>query len=241
MIINKSIGFAFIHIPKTAGTSVTHFLAPMNGPFDLEIGGTDFGEMVQEAFKRRHGLRKHSTFAEARKFIFQPSSPREMFVFTFVRNPYSRLASIFYFLRRWENYDAALLHKIRSFSDFTSFAESGIYTRYKGPDNIFLPQSEWLKFNSTIATEITIYKIEDLQKAICSIRSLLARRAKATDDFLTDFPHSNRSQLSDASQLSYSSRALALVNDFYAEDFQAFGYEQLEEPYSGQDRAMLLS
>ena len=166
MIINQSVGFTFIHIPKSAGTSVTLFLAPLNGPLDLEIGGTEFGEQIQEAYKLRYNLRKHSTLAEAHDTIAKARHPDDMFIFTFVRNPYNRLLSIFSFLRKWEDCNNDLHHVMNSFVDFREFVASGLFTRLPSPDGIFLPQCNWLKLDGKIVQDVSFFKIEDAAMAI---------------------------------------------------------------------------
>ena len=180
MIINQSVGFTFIHIPKSAGTSVTRFLAPLNGPLDLEIGGTVFGEEIQRAYTRRYRLRKHSTLAEARDTIAMARPPKDMFTFTFVRNPYARLSSIFSFLRKWEDYNPDLLRMMKSFADFREFIASDLFMRLPGPDGMFRPQCTWLKLDGKIAENVRCFRIEEVATAIDTIRDELEQRGADT-------------------------------------------------------------
>ncbi|MBW4975846.1 sulfotransferase family protein [Roseovarius mucosus] len=224
MIINQSVGFTFIHIPKAAGTSVTQFLSPLNGPLDLEIGGTVFGEEIQPAYARRYKLRKHSTLAEAQATISMARPPKDMFVFTFVRNPYARLSSIFSFLRQWEGYNPDLLRIMKSFSDFQEFVESGIFTHLPGPDNIFRPQTDWLKIDGQIAESVKLFHIEEGASAINAIRQELTERGADPSLLPDSFPHSNRSESQPLEGFGLSKRLVSSIDTFYATDFSALGY-----------------
>ncbi|MBF9058014.1 sulfotransferase family 2 domain-containing protein [Rhodobacterales bacterium HKCCSP123] len=224
MIINQSVGFTFIHIPKSAGTSVTRFLAPLNGPLDLEIGGTVFGEEVQRAYATRHNLRKHSTLAEMRGALGMARPPGDMFLSTFVRNPYARLSSIFSFLRTWEGYNPDLLRLMKSFTDFREFVASGLFMRLPGPDGMFRPQCDWLTLDGAVADTVRWFRIEELTSAIETIRSELARRGADASRLSDSFPHANRSGSHDPRGLGLSADLMERIDAFYADDFRTFGY-----------------
>jgi hypothetical protein len=226
MIINQSVGFAFIHIPKSAGTSVTRFLSPLNGPLDLELGGTVFGEEIQRAYSRRHRLRKHSTLAEMQRAIASARPPEDMFIFTFVRNPYTRLSSIFSFLRKWENYNPDLLRMMRSFADIEEFVDSGVFARLPGPDGMFNPQSDWLKIDGKLAPHVHCFQIEDVGAAIERIRGELTARGADASLLPESFPHANRSESQQLDGLGLSTDLVAKINEYYAQDFEAFGYQR---------------
>jgi hypothetical protein len=224
MIINQSVGFAFIHIPKSAGTSMTQFLSLLNGPLDLEIGGTVFGEEIQRSYTWRYKLRKHSTLAEAQRTITMARPPQDMFVFTFVRHPCARLSSIYSFLRKWEAYNPDLLRTMKSFSSFEEFVASGIFKRLPGPDNMFRPQTEWLKIDGKVAEDVKLFHIEDGALAIETIRNELLNRGADPNLLPETFPHDNRSESRPLDDLGLPADLLASINDFYAEDFKTFEY-----------------
>src|SRR3989304_5138015 len=99
MIINNTFGFIFVHVPKAAGTSVAHFFSKFSCYCDLEVGGTSLGEALQEPFRKRYGLSKHSTAMEIRAVIGDVLW-KKYFSFAFVRNPYERAFSAYHFLKR---------------------------------------------------------------------------------------------------------------------------------------------
>lgn len=146
MIINHTHGFVFIHIPKAAGTSVTKSLSTLTRYCDLELGGTGMGEAAQGYYSRRFGLRKHSRASEVRKVIGEERFDA-FFTFSFVRNPFNRLASAYHFLRSWTGVPADFANELVKYPDFESFLESDLWTSSfptRGPDAIFQPQARWL-------------------------------------------------------------------------------------------------
>ena len=69
MIVNHSHKFIFVHVPKAAGTSVSELFSKFSAYSDLEVGGTELGEALQNAYKCRFGLTKHSTAEEIRAVV----------------------------------------------------------------------------------------------------------------------------------------------------------------------------
>ena len=117
MILNHEHQFIFVHVPKTAGTTVTRSLAPLTTFRDIELGGTKYGEAIQGMFAARFGLRKHST-ATAIKAKCPGHIWRRFFVFAFIRNPYARAYSLYRFLQKWKE---GPHHDLVSSLDFEGF------------------------------------------------------------------------------------------------------------------------
>jgi hypothetical protein len=225
MIINQSVGFTFIHIPKSAGTSVTQFLSPLNGPFDLEIGGTCFGEAIQSAFVRRHRLRKHSTLQEAWSAISAARPSHDMYYFTFVRHPFSRLSSIYRFLLAWDDYNPDLRKIMHGFGNYREFLNSQIYMHLPGPDGMFRPQSSWIKIDGKIFDSLHIFKLEDISYSLEEIKSVLKLRGATIDGLPKFTPHANKTAIEEASGSGLDQVLLNEVREFYSEDFAALGYD----------------
>src|SRR5277367_3572186 len=112
-MINGTFGFVFIHIPKCGGTSMTYALSHLTQYNDLEIGGTEFGQIVNALYHRRFGLWKHSFAHEIRSVIGQPLWAR-YYKFAVVRNPYARAISTYRHLK----HRAAEKPFISQFQDF---------------------------------------------------------------------------------------------------------------------------
>ena len=68
-IINFAHKFLFVHVPKSAGTTVTQTLSMLTCLGDVEIGGTEFAKMLERAYGPKFGVRKHSTGGELRKIV----------------------------------------------------------------------------------------------------------------------------------------------------------------------------
>ena len=99
MIIANSRKFIFVHVMKTAGTSVSAAIDPCLRWNDIAIGGTRFGEQIQPAFRERFGLHKHSTAGEIRAMV-GADVWSSYFTFTVVRHPYDRIVSLYTWLHK---------------------------------------------------------------------------------------------------------------------------------------------
>jgi hypothetical protein len=140
MIVNHTYKFIFVHVPKNAGTSVTQALSTLSSWRDLELGGTQFGEAIAPHFMKRFGLRKHSTASQIRKVVGEEIWS-SYYKFGFVRDPYSRLQSLWSFLRKWKNWPNSEI--MNSFESIDEFVTSDFF-RSGGPDQLLRPQAHFL-------------------------------------------------------------------------------------------------
>jgi len=140
-IINTSHRFIYVHIPKTAGTSVKHFLSQYTRYCDIEIGGSHDAEIIAPYYIKRFKLAKHSFAREIRDTVGRKDF-KKFFKFAFVRNPFSRTASVYRFLKyNWRVWrDSAMMDE---FSTLEEFATSPFF-KGPGPDRILMPQMRWL-------------------------------------------------------------------------------------------------
>jgi hypothetical protein len=104
MIICHSRKFIFIHIHKTGGTSVERALDRHLAWSDLILGGSPFGEKIQEAYSIRFGLSKHSTVTDVER-VCGSAIIADYYIFSLVRHPLSRMCSLYNYvgstLRKW--------------------------------------------------------------------------------------------------------------------------------------------
>lgn len=105
--------FAFVHIPKTAGSSITQSLwnagVPLlfdgSGLWDVLSGRDDAGEMVAR-LRRSFGIAELSTFpqhhlpAAMMRTLVGEERWKKAFTFTFVRNPWDLMVSSFLFFKQ---------------------------------------------------------------------------------------------------------------------------------------------
>ena len=143
-IINTSHNFVFIHIPKTAGTSISNALAMHCGVLDIELGGSPFGEAIQEAYMSRHHLRKHSTAQELCERI-GVRRWATMVSFAVLRDPVERLASAYRFLKGWDSPANTEREQWLAYPSFRDFVASGLWERSDGPDRMFASQATWVE------------------------------------------------------------------------------------------------
>lgn len=225
-IINNSFRFIFVHVPKAAGTSLTEVLKLYTNYCDLEIGGTHFGEQIQPAYRKRFGLAKHSTADSIRNIVGRVTWS-QYFSFAFVRNPFTRCISTYNFLREWEGLkveDAVFAEKIKQFDSFEEYVLSDIWLESNGPDEIFLPQSSWIRSpkNDEVLVDFVgqVERInEDMSFVLEAIgSSKMMKKSKG-------IPRFNPSEASTVTEISDKAVITKIVSK-YKDDFDAFGYSR---------------
>jgi hypothetical protein len=98
MILSNSLKFIFVHLHKTAGTSITSALEPTFRWNDIVCGSTDFGEKIDALYREQYGMHKHSTAEEIRNIVGEEVW-KDYYTFTFVRNPYYRTISNYTYIK----------------------------------------------------------------------------------------------------------------------------------------------
>ncbi|MDD5273139.1 MAG: sulfotransferase family 2 domain-containing protein [Methylovulum sp.] len=220
-IINHSYKFIFVHVPKTAGTSLTSALEKYTHYCDLEIGGTVFGEQIQPAYRKRFGLAKHSPAAEIRNMIGTVAWA-QAFTFSFVRNPFSRCLSTYHFLRKWEGHNPELSNKIKKFNSFDEYVLSDIWQDTNGPDEIFRPQIYWLrgKINTNAILVDFVGHVERIDEDFSYILNAIGIPKHKHP---TSLPKLNSSQASSIADIKNDAVIEKIVAKYRA-DFETFNY-----------------
>jgi hypothetical protein len=198
---------------------VTALLSTLSHYRDQEIGGTPFGESVQSHYFRTFGLRKHSTASQIQNAIGEEEWA-SYFKFGFVRDPISRLASAFHFLKKWDGLPQQYRDRLEKFADLESFLSSGVWMEWRGPDDMFLPQSHWLSVTNSGVDIDFVGKVENIESDLVTIAETLG----------VELP---LAALKKMNQSTYNpthvgnSTTLRQVGDYYKTDYELFGYERL--------------
>jgi len=229
VIVNHSHKFIFVHVPKAAGTSVSELFSKFSAYSDLEVGGTELGEALQHAYKRRFGLTKHSTAEEIRAVVGD-AAWRDYYAFAFVRDPYARAQSTFHFMKRWHgNKEMKQLAFMDEHTDFRSFVMSDTFAEQKA-HRLLWPQARWLLDADGEMLVDFVGRLETLDEDIHSVLSS-APGLVAAGAAPEQAPAKNKSASTDAALyelLSTDSEVEARIYEAYKDDFEQFGYPRFD-------------
>jgi hypothetical protein len=148
MIISNSHKFIFVHILKTAGTSICAALDPTLRWNDVILGGTGFGEKVNAPYKERFGLRKHSSASQIRAVVGDDVWS-QYFKFAFIRHPYTRVVSFYTWLGEVIRRNADPAAPVWTWTSTQAFVESPTFSDFIRNEKFLQteaarPQTEWL-------------------------------------------------------------------------------------------------
>ena len=218
MIINHTHRFIFVHVPKTAGTSIVSALSKFSTYRDLEIGGTPLGEAIQPFMQTRFGLRKHSTSAEIRHVVGQYSF-QSYFSFCIVRSPFSRLQSAYHFLRGWKQYPEEFAAEFDKYDSFDAFLKSELWMIKPGPDGIFLPQTHWINDpKSGLPLPRYVGKLEQLDSVVETLSNSIFK----IDGAIKIGIKNKTPRYEPISE--WPTKMVSKITEFYASDFSQLEY-----------------
>ncbi len=230
MIISNSHEFAFVHIPKTGGTSITYALDETIEWNDIVCGGTPYGQRFKEAWGRKWGVGKHARASEIRALVGDDIW-RNYFTFTVVRHPVDRVKSMYRWTERivkeqgWRRWARFLFPRYRgdmwTWPTVQAYLETSSFSGYlKHPklrdDLIVSSQYEFISDQSN--GEIIVdraFKLESIDnqfEALCQKIGIDA-----------GLPEKNVS--SGSRDVDVSSEDVEFIESAYERDFVALGYE----------------
>jgi chondroitin 4-sulfotransferase 11 len=209
MPVDHDRKFVFVHIPKTAGTSILCSL------FGVGVDEHEFidSSCLSPSEQRRRMIGDDGNFRRLHHYPLQRialEQPLESyFVFAFVRNPFDRLVSEYHFLR---------LQRSMPFADFVMHVVRMVFEREKTQDWFsfhFLPQVDFLTIDGKIACDF-LGRFESLERDYRT----LCERLQVDYRPLATHKKSVRSAYRDY----YDASSRAVVDTYYRRDLEAFGY-----------------
>jgi hypothetical protein len=177
--------FVFVHINKTGGSSVERAL------------GLPF---------------RHRTALELRRSLGSARWQRR-FSFTFVRNPWDKVASHYFY--RVNTNQTALATSPLEFNDWVLRAYGERDPRLYDKPKMFMPQVEWISDEAGHRLVNFVGRFEQLDADFRAVCDRIGVRA--------ELPHEKRSSNRDYRRI-YSSAAVDVVARWFAADIEQFGY-----------------
>lgn len=210
MLLSTQKNFIFVHIPKTAGQSITRALKP----YAVEPKKTQFRRLLSHLpvpeHPERAWLRVHDKATWIRRKL-----PREQFdafhKFAVVRNPYDYAVSYYLYLRR---NTTSRRHKDAqnwSFLDFLNYMEAK--NRVSG-----ITQASWTTDASGTLLVDQLLRFEQLHEEFPQLLKRLG-----IDDPVT-LPHVNKTERGGYQEM-YGDRERAIADRLFRRDLEAHGYE----------------
>lgn len=218
MLLSLSHGFLFVHIPKTAGSSLTELLRPIcvTPPRTL-IRSVMRRLPIKEDPARAH-FRVHETAEFIQRKLSKPIFD-QLYSFCVVRNPYDHAFSHYLYMRQFRSAKIARFFAALSFED---------YLRYRlQPARLWdekfarLPdQAHFVVDRSGTVMVDQVLRFETLSTDMGTITARLGLPSAPLERINPTTAKAGRVSLAD----NYSAEAIALVQALYARDFKLFGY-----------------
>jgi hypothetical protein len=210
MHISSSKNFLFIHVPKTAGSSMSKLLKPHSIPSNRRltrrfISHLPFKEDIQHAYFRQHS--KGTTFqSKINSDVFT-----NLHKFAVVRNPYDHMVSYFGFHKK---HTGGRLYK-----EAQSWSLGDCISYFEEKNKRFASnQSSWLTDADGAFLVDRILFFEHLEKDFADLANYLDLGEEAK------LPRINTTKRTDYRDY-YDSDLKRRVENLYAPDFDNFGYE----------------
>lgn len=207
MPYNPDRKLLFVHIPKTGGSSVERFFG-MNQPDRLMSG---------DAKHNIDGIKFASQHLRARDLEnLYPDLVKKYYMFTFVRNPYDRVLSEYYYNHKKRNFNS------EEFEDW-------FFHFYKAPwKDHKLSQTDYV-YDETGYTPVQwVGKLETFEEDLWGLCKL---RGSNMDLYGKKPPHDKVGSNNPTPQKAievFSKRHIYMINTLFRDDFVNFDYDIIE-------------
>lgn len=153
--------FIFVHVPKTAGVSMTTALEGNIVPFeqDLDLRASILDTSFDIVNNYQGTLFWHITADDLIKY-YGEAYVRDYYSFGFIRNPWDWLVSMYSYIRQHKNHPESMICGHMTFKQFLRYFASKKIT-----------QSTFLTSGGSVAVD-KIYRLEDLPEALKEIQNI---------------------------------------------------------------------
>lgn len=225
MLISNDYGFIFIHIPKTAGTSISAVLEPLAGYRRPSLWIKLRRRLPGSLPPLSPYFSQHARAADVRRRIGADPFER-LFSFAFVRNPYAHALSHYRHLGRFRHDRIARRVRQMDFADFLRW-------RLDGARRPHWHHVERVVFMGDQAGFVTDASGRVLVDRICHFERLAGDVAWLSAHLC--LPDLRLPHLQDGGDTGatvdtavFTPEVIALINSLYARDFEIFGYLKAE-------------
>jgi hypothetical protein len=216
-MILRDKGCVFVHVPKTAGSSLSRALtdcafdpgAPPN--YDLCWGWCP----IRQVWLQHLTLQQMVDY----KFVSRQEVD-SLFIFAIVRNPYSRVLSDFYFLRRNLEYRGSFADMLEAHGPWRALLSDRTTSSYRGDHP--RAQIDYVTLDGKVAVDhVGRHEALDGTLAILHDNGIIQNRT---------LPRSNtQSYRFQHYSHFYSNQEIRNVTDIYGHDLSSFGYSFFDQ------------
>jgi hypothetical protein len=213
MVINDQRQFIFVHVPKTAGTSMMSALAELPGNNRRWLANTKHETLA--AFFAQWPQRQNLWDRMRRR------SPETYRTFAFVRNPWDRLSSLYRYMKEYRPVEQA--DRVRSFAEFLDQAADGVAWIINW--HTMRPQTDFFTFADATGGRTMrldfLGHFEHLSEDLAELSGRLGIRIA--------LPHKNSSTNARIDyRRAYTDRMFEIAGQLFAYDAEFFGYSPCE-------------
>ena len=215
MLISHRRRFLFIHVPKAAGRSVRHALAPWAQEpqrFRIERPLPTVDGRPNPLYEMWLGTVYHVPARDVAKEL--PKEFRDYFKFAFVRNPYDALVSMYHFILQDESHPRR--ERVVSLGSFDEFVEWTVGEARPFP---MMPSKLQKDYVTDERGDVIVDYLGRYETLLADFARICGRL-----EIEVVLPHHNRTSHRDYRSY-YSARSRALVERHYGEDLALFGYD----------------
>jgi len=224
-MIDRIRKVVFIHVPKTAGSSVEQALfkyirLPILTFFRNHPLAQDVDEAIMTRWDGRTKIwRQHATAWELKDLYMSPKDFNEFFKFGFVRNPWSRALSAYKYISHKQGIEGSFIDFLNAAGAYESMRNKRNHREYR-MDHL-KSQYEFL-FNTRNGKQLVdfIGRFENLQEDFNTVCSKIGISA-------IELPHFKKHKGNYKKHYTeyYDSETRDLVEEKYAKDIEVFDYE----------------